>query len=177
MSIQSITAQSRPARQRGAVLFVALIFLLALTLLGVMLARTQTTEERMAQNDANHDLALESAGTTLRFAEANLADGTYTNFTQNGAGLYQLDPGNPPAYAWGQTSQVLTYAGPTLQSITTPPEFVVVQLPAVQKPGTPLGGCAGYGGNGCVEVFQITAHSYGGNDTGNATLQSIYQVE
>ena len=51
--------------QRGVVLFVSLVLLLVLTLLGVTVARMQTGEERMAQNDTNHQLALQAADVGL----------------------------------------------------------------------------------------------------------------
>ena len=182
MSTYVTPASLTPApasRQRGAVLFVSLIFLVVLTLLGVMLARTQTTEERMAQNDANHDLALESAGAALRFAEMSLSEGIYTDFSQDSAGLYTLDPTVGSVYPsqinWSTASDVLT--GPTLTSVSAAPEFIVEQLPAAPIPGAPLGGCTGYGGNGCVSVYQITSYSVGGNQTGSATLRSIYEVD
>jgi len=167
-------------RQRGAVLFVSLILLLVLTLLGVMLARTQTTEERMAANDANHDIALEAAGATLRFAEMNVSQGNYTAFSQNTAGLYTLDPTVGSVYTpaiWNTANDVLNYTGATLASVSAPPQFIVEQLPSVALPGNSLGACQGYVANGCVQVFQITAHASGGDRSGNATLRSIYEKE
>ncbi len=180
MSAEIIPPRAPAARQRGAVLFVSLIFLLVLTLVAVMLARSQTTEERLAQNDANHDLAVESAGATLRYAQMNLAEGLYTDFTQDNHGLYQTNPLAAPVYSptiWANTSAVTT--GPTLSILSSSPapEFYVEQMPAAPKPGTPLGGCNGYNSNGCVQIYQITAHSTGADDSANATVRSIYQVE
>lgn len=180
MSALSIHSRTGAPRERGAVLFVSLIFLLVLTLIAVMLARSQTTEERLAQNDANHDLALETAGATLRFAQMNIAEGTYTGFTQNTGGLYQFNPTSSRVYTpsiWSQTNAVLSYTGPTLNAISPAPEFFIEQMPPAPKPGTPLGGCSGYGGNGCAQIYQITAHSTGANSTANATLRSTYEVE
>ncbi len=180
MTAQQDIRAGNAKRQRGTVLFVSLIFLLVLTLIAVMLARSQTTEERLAQNDANHDVALEAAGATLRFAEMNLDEGTYTDFTQDTGGLYQLNPLNNRIYSptlWTQTAAVMSYTGPALPSISPAPQFIVEQMPSVPKPGTPLGGCNGYGANGCVQVFQITAHSTGADQTANATLRSTYEVE
>jgi len=179
MTAQPNHARASLPRQRGAVLFVSLIFLLALTLLGVVLARTQTTEERLSQNDANHDIAIEAAGATLRFAEMNISQGNYTAFAQNTAGLYLLDPTSGSAYTssiWSTAADVLTYTGTALASVSAAPQFMVEQLPSVAMPGTSLGACQqGYGGNGCVQVFQITAHASGGDQSGNATLRSIYE--
>jgi type IV pilus assembly protein PilX len=181
MTPSSTHARATACRQRGAVLFVSLIFLLVLTLLGVMLARTQTTEERMAANDANRDIALEAAGATLRFAEMNISQGNYSAFSQNTAGLYTLDPAVGDVYSpaiWNSANGVLTYTGTPLASVSAAPEFIVEQLPSVALPGNSLGACQqGYGANGCVQVFEITAHASGGDRSGNATLRSIYEKE
>lgn len=171
------------SRQRGAVLFVSLIFLLILTLLGVMLARTETTEERLAQNDANHDIAVEAAAAALRFAEMNISEGNYVDFAQDSAGLYLLDPTQGSAYdtisnIWSASGDVLQYNGSSLYSVSAAPEFIVEQLPSVALPGASLGSCnAGYGSSGCEQVYQITAHATGGDQTGNATLRSIYEKD
>jgi len=181
MTAPSHKSKAFAARQRGAVLFVSLIFLLALTLLGVMMARSQTTEERMAQNDANHDMAIEAAGTALRYAEMNIATGTYSDFEGNTAGLYQLDPANGSVYTsaiWNTPAAIITYNGSALASVPTQPQLIVEQLPPVEVKGDSLGACAqGVGGNGCAQVFQITAHASGGDQTGQATLRSIYMTE
>lgn len=170
------------SRQRGAVLFVSLIFLLVLTLLGVMLARSQTTEERMAQNDANHDLAVEAAGAALRFAELNIrnANPAYANMGQNAGGLYLLNPAVGSIYTsavWTTAGATMAYNGTALTSVPTVPQFMIEQLPQVAASGTSLSGCRGYSGNGCVSVYQITAHGSGGDNTGSATLRSIYEVD
>ncbi len=181
MSARTTPAKASAASQRGAVLFVSLIFLLVLTLIAVMLARTQTTEVRLAENDANHDMAIEAAGAALRFAEMNIAEGTYAAFSQDNAGLYTLNPAAGSIYAginWSSASQVLTYTGPTLASIPAAPKFFVEQMPSVAMPGTSLGACQqGYGANGCVQIFAVTARATGGNQTATATLRSIYERE
>lgn len=180
MSALSQHERAPASRQRGAVLFISLIFLLALTLLGVMLARSQTTEERMAQNDANHDMAVEAAGAALRFAEMNIATGTYTGFGST-QGLYQLNQTTGSIYTsaiWSNPGAVITYNGAALASVPTPPELIVEQLPPVAVGGESMGSCnQGIGGNGCASVYQITAHATGGDQTGNATLRSIYMTE
>lgn len=180
MNTRRTRANASASRQRGAVLFVSLIFLLVLTLLGVMLARMETTEERIAENGANHDLAIEAAGAALRYAEMRLSQGIYTNFSQNANGLYKLDPMQPPVdlatFNWSAAGAALTYGGPTLTSVPTPPKFIIEQLPPVAKPGVALGS-GGYGSGGSVQVFQITATATGANQTGTATLQSIYEKD
>jgi type IV pilus assembly protein PilX len=62
--------------QRGAVLIVALVLLLVLTVLGTASIRDTTMEERMAGNFRDHAAALEAAETALRIGEAALSDAT-----------------------------------------------------------------------------------------------------
>jgi len=66
------------SRQQGAVLYIALILLIILTIIGVVAARLQTGEAVMARNDHNHQLALQSAEAALRDAEINLAIGNWS---------------------------------------------------------------------------------------------------
>ena len=54
------------SRQQGAVLYIALILLLILTIIGVAAARLQTGEAVMARNDHNHQLAMQAAEAALR---------------------------------------------------------------------------------------------------------------
>lgn len=63
----------RPSRrdlQSGIALLVVLIMLLLVTLLGVAAVRTLTVEERMASNNLDRNLAMQSAERVLREAEA-----------------------------------------------------------------------------------------------------------
>ncbi len=56
-------------RQRGAVLFVALIFLVLLTLLGIVASSTSIMQERMTGGLRNHQLALMGSESALRGGE------------------------------------------------------------------------------------------------------------
>ncbi len=60
-------------RQRGVALFVALVFLIALTLLGVSLFGVATVEEKMARNFRDTEVAQEAADAALRDAEMRVA--------------------------------------------------------------------------------------------------------
>lgn len=62
----------RPGRQRGAVLFVALVFLLLLTLLGVTASSTSILQERMTGGMRNAHLAGLGTETGLRGGEVDL---------------------------------------------------------------------------------------------------------
>lgn len=63
---------SLPRNQKGAVLVVALIMLLLLTILGVSSMQNTSLQEVMAGNTRDHTVAFESAELALREAEAKL---------------------------------------------------------------------------------------------------------
>ena len=180
-------------RQRGAVLYMSLIFLLILTLIGVTAARMQTVEERMAQNDHNHQLAMQAAEAALRYGETLLWSGIYStpDFAANANGLYQLQTevqsavgSSNPAQAsivdsinWSSPgTQTKAYAGPGLSDVPTPPQsaqIVIESLPPVARAGDPI--CTpGYGQEQVCSVYRVTAHAVGGDSSSAATLQSIF---
>ena len=59
-------------RQTGVSLIISLVFLLAMSLLGVAAVMSTTTQERMARVDRDHTIALEAAETALRDAELDI---------------------------------------------------------------------------------------------------------
>jgi len=61
-----------PRKQRGAILVVALIMLLLLTLIGIGSMQGTTLQERMAGNMRDEGLAFQAAETALRQGEATL---------------------------------------------------------------------------------------------------------
>jgi type IV pilus assembly protein PilX len=168
--------------QRGAALFVTLIFLLIITLIAVTAARMQTVEEQMARNDDNHQLALQSAEATLRQAEAQLQDGIYTdaNFQSNANGTYVLttEPTAPASVVDNGTlpAGALSYTGPALSNppVTVPAaKYVIEALPPVATPGQPM--CASmYGSTSVCSVTRTTVQAVGADNTSTVTVQSIY---
>lgn len=64
--------RSRAHRERGAVLIVALLFLVMLTLLGVTAMTSSTMEERMAGNARDNSVAFQAAEAALRDAKRDL---------------------------------------------------------------------------------------------------------
>ncbi|HEY4371540.1 MAG TPA: PilX N-terminal domain-containing pilus assembly protein [Burkholderiales bacterium] len=63
-------------RERGVTLVIALIFMVALTLLGVGMVRSTTADERMGANTRDYDVAFAAAEAAMRDAEIRI-DGTY----------------------------------------------------------------------------------------------------
>jgi len=178
-----------PRAQRGVVLFVCLMLLLVLTVLGVSLARQQTVEERLSQNDYNHQLALQTAEAALEagFDDVGgpLAVADYTSGTTPGLATLVEELGTAPfttldrAANWsspGTNTIVYTNNGAPLTHApaASQPQFVVEDMPQALPKGCAAGTPGGYGGSGAnVHVRRITAHAAGGDGTASATVQLI----
>lgn len=75
--------------QRGAALIAALIFLVVMTIIGVGVVGTTTTEEKMARNFRDNDLAFAAAEAALRDAELRI-NGTFKKRNEIDAYRYDL---------------------------------------------------------------------------------------
>ncbi|HLW25620.1 MAG TPA: PilX N-terminal domain-containing pilus assembly protein [Steroidobacteraceae bacterium] len=181
------------SRQSGAVLFVALILLVILSLLGVSAARMQTTEERMARNEDNRQTGAQAAEAALRWAESQIATGNITPTTcdANTNGQYSLtpingstvsaagvNPNNTGLVPWSTVTapNIMPYAGPALTALppnAQAPMVVVESLPTVCLPGDPCNQ-PGYSGQGTAQ-YRVTAYGQGGDASSFTILQSIFR--
>jgi type IV pilus assembly protein PilX len=177
------------SKQRGVILFVALILLVILSLLGVTAARMQTTEERMARNEDNRQMGAQAAEAALRNAEAGIAGGNFNGFANNTQGQYTLFAPNgdwltgTSAISWTNPAQVISYTaailtGPPLSALppaAQAPNYIIEQLPAVALPGDNIA-CSGYGcPTPTVTVYRVTANGTGADQSTSTLLQSIYR--
>ncbi len=163
------------ARQRGVVLFTSLILLVILTLVGVMLSRLQMVEEQISLNDQDHQMAIQAAEATLRYAETGLGS-TYVNFAGNTAGLYTWASGTEDYYLQYNLSSpaadLLSYGGGALP-VSGTPMFLIESMPAVAVQGGSLSDQQYGAPTPPVGVYRITAYSYGGDQNATAELQEI----
>ena len=176
------------SRQQGAVLYIALILLLILTIIAVAASRLQTGEAVMARNDHNHQLAMQAAEAALRNTEINLINGTWLlpQFLQNNAGLYVLSDyvqANGLSIAdqinWNANYPLpnpaaMPYTGPALTNTPGSPivtQVLIEDLPPVARPGDPL--CTPSSQTNSCSVLRITAHAVGADASASATLQTI----
>jgi len=193
--MEPMTRQASPCsprfRQRGAVLYIALILLLILTIIGIAASRLQTGEAVMARNDHNHELALQAAEAALRGTEINLALGTWSipQFAANANGLYVLQTevqapnghsiADMPTSAWNANypnpiPAAMTYTGPALANAPASPaltQVIIESLPPVARPGDPL--CTPSSQTQSCAVYRVTAHAVGADASASATLQSV----
>ena len=188
-TMRQLSTRSVRSRQQGAVLYIALILLMILTIIGIAAARLQTGEAVMARNDHNHQLALQAAEAALRSTEIDLANGNWSiaQFAQNGAGLYVLltevqgvgansiaDTINWNAAYPLPNPAAMLYTGPALGNAPLSPvvtQVIIENLPPVARAGDPL--CTPSSQTKSCSVYRVTAHAVGGDSSASATLQSI----
>ncbi|HEX9627328.1 MAG TPA: PilX N-terminal domain-containing pilus assembly protein [Acidiferrobacterales bacterium] len=96
------SGECRRSAERGATLFVALMFMLILTIFGVTAVTTSTLQEKMSANLKDQQMAFQSAETALREAEARLGSLTEPPPVITGA---LVDGSNA---VWPQTAVDLT---------------------------------------------------------------------
>jgi type IV pilus assembly protein PilX len=178
------------SQQRGVVLFVALILLLILSLLGVTAARMQTTEERMARNEANRQIGAQAAEAALRAAEAGLTNGVYSasQFSGNTNGFYELNAATgsvlqQPPSVWTTPGATITYPDPAnpmpvlsaLPAAAQSPQYMIENLPAVAMPGDSINQVQYATPVSPVTVYRVTASATGADSSSTTILQSIFR--
>lgn len=177
-----------PDKERGAVLFVALVFLVLITLLALTAASTSVLQERMTGGLRNNQLALMGAESGLRGVEwsiwnrSNNASGSNKFDCQPNGGstndsCYRMSGPNATvtafrnAKSWlGSSDGGQAYATKTLTSLSNAqssaqlanqPRYLIEDLGRVLPPNSPP---SGQGGG----RFGI-----GGKGAGNQTLESF----
>jgi type IV pilus assembly protein PilX len=170
-----------PTNQRGVVLFIALIFLVILTLIAVTAARMQTTEERMARNEDSRQIAEAAAEAALRNGENTLQNAPpLGTFAANAGGFYYVSTSsgsqvplnwwtNAVNYAVYNTAPLATTA-PALASLPTAsqaPMVVIEFMGAVAMPGDDM--------SHPPVTYRVTAVGIAPDGTAGSTLQSIYR--
>jgi type IV pilus assembly protein PilX len=140
--------------QGGASLVVALMFLIVLTILGLVAVRSSTVQERMAGNDRDRAVAFEAAEAALRDAErdiqSNITSANPFDSVGSGAGAYTGDVASVPRYI----IEVLPDLDPT--------------------PGNALNKKSSSSSTGGGTAFRITARGWGLRPGTQVELQSVY---
>ena len=172
-------------RQRGASLVIALMFLIVLTILGLVSVRSSTLQERMAGNDRDRAIAFEAAEAALRDAEvdilANLtpADpfdaactaGLCTPATVATPNWRQVAWDDADSRAYGAASGAGDYP---IDDVAQPPRYIVELLPDLPSgAGNSLNANARSSTSGGT-AYRITARGWGRRDTTQVMLQSVY---
>lgn len=167
------------SRQRGSTLIVALVFLLAMTLIGVTAMQSTSQQESMAGNARERNLAFQAAEASLRSGERKVLEIflTMPPFPANPA-LCQFAEGNlVPTTDWGTfwvdydwtPCQIYDRA---LGQVESRPNFAIEDLGKVsasysEKAGQPLSQ---------RQMFRITSRGVGGTANAVAIVQVIYRI-
>lgn len=157
----SCGAPVRPC-QRGAVLFLGLALLLAITAGALSAAQTTSLELRMSRNSHDAALALRAADAALAEAEAWLeATGDPAD-----ARVYAGGTRYGEVEAWREASVWTVHgqtAGTPLPGVVDAPRYLIEWVTAYQS----LGGVH-------IDVFRVTVTGVGSNRATAARLQATY---
>lgn len=177
MQIQNIHSLGS---QRGAVLIVALVLLLVLTVLGTASVRDTTMAERMAGNFRDYSAALEAAETALRVGENDIANATTFNLmTWGGAsdGSWLLtptstsvDPHTDGNFGRTVAASIVTDGGKLL--VASAPRYYIEQLPEILLPGSDIS--SGGGAPETIHFYRVTAKGSGVSPNTEVVLQSTF---
>lgn len=175
-------------RQRGSTLIVALVFLLAMTLIGVTAMQGTTQQESMAGNLRQRNLAFQAAEAALRNGEALLTQAVLPTFNNTGVNVGLRQSVTPTTdigtfwldtYCWvvktGCTAaESQEYAGVPLDEIVSQPLYVIEELPPVpKKPGS--GDSVKFQAISDEYFYRVTARGLGGTADAVVILQSTYK--
>lgn len=160
--------------QNGAVLVIALIMLLAMTLIGVTGLSSTAMQERMAGNLREMDIAFQAAEAALREGETYLEAATLPDFDGTG-GLYQPAAGGSPqvwdAISWTATTASREYTG-AIADLAAQPRYIIEELAPVPAPGGTMSSDTAAPETG---MYRITAHAVGRSDSTVVMLQTTYK--
>lgn len=156
-------------RERGAILIVSLIILIALTLLALTAMQNSTLSEKMAGNMRQRSLAFNAAEAGLLAGETLLASTPVLPAFNDSAGYYQPDTMLWKDIDWSDGGAVIT-AATSLTGVAEQPKFYLEELPAVSGGGSLEAGAAM-----STQIYRVTARGVGGADTVAVVLQTTYR--
>lgn len=144
--------------QRGVTLIVSLIFLMALTMLGLAAARINTLQEHMSGATRSRELALQAAEAALKDAELTLPTWRQQAFDGSEPGLSTYDPSQPNDVAfWKNSANWASYRNPAaaLNQVAEQPRYRAEKMPDA----------------GTEESYRITARGVGREATAVVVVQ------
>lgn len=165
-----------PRGERGAVLIIGLVLLLALTLIGVTAMRGTTMEERMAGNLRDKSLAFEAAEAALRAAEIQMNRDWVNQPISRlppDCEVCQVPPEDPMDHddigaVWESNGgYVQTVTDNVPAGVAADPQYIIEELffqPDDLSPATFTG----------VQYYQVTARGIGGSPNAQSILQSTF---
>lgn len=165
--------------QRGAVMVIALVMLLVLTLLATASARMTLLEERMTGNTQDRNVAFQAAEAALRSGELIAQAANLPVFGGANGGLYKpAAPDEMPVWVtmdWNSSADV--HADADLDAVVedlggATADYIVEQLPRVPTPGESLAADTTVDE---ATFYRVTARGVGMAGNARVTLQTTFK--
>jgi len=161
--------------QQGVTLPIALVFLLALTLLGTAAITTSAFQERMSHNMREHTLAFQAAESALIEAENWLMSLTAEPNPEVSCSsqpcVINLDPTRyfeeQDDTWWSSDSNTAAFSDGSISGVSNQPRYVIEYFRFVADTPT-----VGQGVPEGVHYYRITAKGYGGDGNAFVILQT-----
>lgn len=166
-------------KQKGAVLLVALVMILLMTLIGVSAMRGSNLQEMMIGNFRDKQVSFQAAEAALREAESTLGGVTIPPTT--GAGIHdELAKGSSADYwkadfDWsGTNSKVIPI---TLSVVRQQPVYVIEKLDVAYIPGSDGRAVDVIGVQSAPEImiYRVTTRGVGLSDSSFTYLQTLFR--
>jgi type IV pilus assembly protein PilX len=178
--VRNHSLNSSLARQSGAALLFALVFLLILTIIGATAMQSSNLQERMSGNLRDSNLAFQAAEASLREAEKVLDGATLPAFGSTNAG-YILALTNASkvatweAYTWTDANSV--QIATTMTGTKSRPRYVVekVTAPAAGSNGSAVDFESIQKQALTETIYRITSKGTGSTGDANVILQSTFK--
>lgn len=164
-------------RQNGAVMAIALVLLLVLTVLAASSMKLATTQERISGNTRDQVLAFQAAEAGLRAGEEAMEAAALLNFNGN-RGRYEIcAPGdnrvacNKPDYR-KRDSTGWEVAEGAVDGVNRPPEYIIEKYNRSQGKDSSLDSDIPLEK---VDFYRITSRGFGKTDKSMVVLQTTYR--
>jgi type IV pilus assembly protein PilX len=182
---------TRARRHGGFALLTGLIFLVAMSVLGVTMMGVTRLETLMAGGTREANIAFQAAEAALRRAEARIKTAPLSAFDGSAGMLGQSDPEpdffetdpNASDYAWGDAQSIGYSTDPNCPTATAcypevpeQPRFIVKHVDTIpDSAATKLAiSIVGYGQPPNVAVFRVTTKGTSRDGSAETLLQSYY---
>lgn len=165
--------------QQGLVLVISLVVLMVLFIVGLAGLQSTVFNEKIASNTGQLTLALQSADTTLRDAEASIEAMTTTSaFDSNSNGLYTAGHAPNPFADSTWTGTASKVSSVTYENDVIKPRYFIEKLGAFGDASNAVG-VINYGyndamGSGQVTVFRVVVKGTGSAGTAQVIIESFY---
>ena len=157
--------------QHGSILIITLLLMLMLTIMAVSQVSFNSTQNHIATNTNDAQIAFQTAEGALNEATNNLLAGTYatSSFLSNANGLYQFNVNNAPLWTtvdWTNSAAVImSFKGGSSARAA----YLIELLPSIVK--------GGQNNTLPTQVYRITARAVGASGNSPVILQATLEMQ